>query len=326
MALSACFCWLVWNKWNKCPVVITMTSLTDQHMTHQFPSVTICSTSKVSKRKLQQFMATDRYENISYDLISSTLRRLAQIDTLLGKEDELKEAADILNRNGIYSDELVEILNRTAPSCDDIVIDCIWQGIKGPCANLIRQRLTDFGICCSFSPNESDHSIISAGHQAGLGLILDSNLDDSAATTGSFDGFKIRLHESVDFPEVIEQGFIAGPGLMKVVAVDLMTFKHTNEVAKLDARQRNCYVEGDRELKYFNNYTQSACRIECMIKEMINQCQCLPYFFRQLDLQVPHCEIDSYPCTGRVYGKQPLQYLCAAISIENVCILAVELR
>ena len=303
LALSAFFCWLVWNKWAECPIVITMTPVTEAHKTNQFPTVTICSTNKVSRSQLQQTMATVRYRNISYDQISQTLHDLTNIDLLTFKERELKLAAEIFARHGIHSDELVDIFRRTTPSCDDIIIDCIWDDTLGPCAHLIRQRLTDDGICCSFSPNETDHSVIASGHQAGLTLTLDSNLDDYAATTESFDGFKILLHKADDFPKVDEHGFSAGPGMSVAVAVSLVTNKHTEAVARLDARQRNCHVKGDTELKYFRNYSESACMMECTVTEIIKRCRCLPYFFRQLDLQVPHCEIDSYPCAGKVYGK-----------------------
>ena len=303
LVFSVVFCFLVWNKWTERPVQITMTSLTDQHKTNQFPTVTICSTNKVSRSKLQQIMAADRYRHISYELITETLRHFSRFDILTHRSQELKAAAKILNQYGVDSDQVVDILNRTSPSCDDIIIDCVWDDTFGPCAHLIRQRLTDDGICCSFSPNETDHSAIGSGFVAGLRLTLDSNADDYAVSMDSFDGFAVLLHKPNDFAKVGARGFIAGLGLNVAVGVDLSSIKHTDAVAKLDARQRNCHVKGDGQLKYFNNYSYSACMTECIIAAMIDRCKCLPYFFRQFDLHVPHCQIESYSCTGKVYGK-----------------------
>lgn len=75
-------------------------------------------------------------------------------------------------------------------------------------------------------------------------------------------------------------------GSCSFVAVKGITTFNTDEVAKeVPATKRQCQVEGDMEqkLKYFSNYSQSACIIECTTRLMIEKCNCRPYFFRGIN-------------------------------------------
>lgn len=70
-------------------------------------------------------------------------------------------------------------------------------------------------------------------------------------------------------------------------------------------------MEGEKNLKYFEYYSRSACHIECDTLLMQERCQCRPYFFKgkaiyitfsthstfrlsELEFNNIHCEILSY--------------------------------
>ena len=46
-------CYLEWNKWNSCAILVTRDTAIVNHDSLIFPVVTICSTNKISKKKLQ---------------------------------------------------------------------------------------------------------------------------------------------------------------------------------------------------------------------------------------------------------------------------------
>lgn len=67
----------------------------------------------------------------------------------------------------------------------------------------------------------------------------------------------------------------------RFVAVKGTTSFNTEEVAREVAPdQRQCLVEGEKKLKYFQHYSRSACMVECATRIMHDNCQCRPYFLR----------------------------------------------
>jgi acid-sensing ion channel, other len=42
--------------------------------------------------------------------------------------------------------------------------------------------------------------------------------------------------------------------------------------------KRNCYYSDEQRLKYFKQYTQSNCEIECLADIVLEDCNCLPLF------------------------------------------------
>lgn len=76
-------------------------------------------------------------------------------------------------------------------------------------------------------------------------------------------------------------------GSRSFVAVKGITTFNTEEVAnEVPLKKRQCQVERDMEqkLKYFSNYSQSACIVECSTHLIQEKCNCRPYFFRGINV------------------------------------------
>uniref|UniRef100_A0A0P5S1Q7 Sodium channel protein Nach n=1 Tax=Daphnia magna TaxID=35525 RepID=A0A0P5S1Q7_9CRUS len=139
------------------------------------------------------------------------------------------------------------------------------------------------------------------GYRMGLTLVLDANLDDCSVTSGKFDGFKVLLHSPEEFPDVSHRGFVIGLGTETFVAVKATTSFYAEEVARqVSPNKRQCYVEGEKKLKYFQRYSRSACSVECDTQMMEDRCHCRPFFFKG-DNQTKLCEINAYSCISEVY-------------------------
>jgi acid-sensing ion channel, other len=59
-----------------------------------------------------------------------------------------------------------------------------------------------------------------------------------------------------------------------VVSPNIMS--NSDEVRSYPLVQRNCYFSDERRLKYFKQYTQTNCEIECFLEKALQQCGCLP--------------------------------------------------
>lgn len=94
---------------------------------------------------------------------------------------------------------------------------------------------------------------------------------------GPVQGFKILLHHPGEVPRVSMQYFRAPLDQEIIVAVkpDMMT---TSEALKdYDPHRRQCYFSSERQLKFYKNYTQQNCEVECLANFTLTHCGCVGY-------------------------------------------------
>ncbi|XP_046649315.1 pickpocket protein 28-like isoform X2 [Daphnia pulicaria] len=311
---SGYYCWQMWKKWEDSPVLMSLDSNRYPLKNIPFPAVTICNVNKVSKTKLLRVMEDPRYKNITYDKMQQTLRYMTKLDRAIKNEKELENLSEFYRTQNISSADLFDVLKKSAPSCRDMVMDCIWLGIPAPCFEYFSFLPTDDGICCTFNGakyndpeleiESTDHEplrVSGNGYRMGLALVIDADIEDYSVTNGKFDGFKVLIHTSEEFPDVADRGFVLGPGTETFVGVKGITTFNTEEVAKdVTPARRQCQVEGEQKLKYFPRYSRSACTIECATRLMQERCKCRPYFFKA-DIGTKLCNLDSYSCISDVY-------------------------
>ncbi|KAI9552640.1 putative amiloride-sensitive sodium channel [Daphnia sinensis] len=312
---SGYFCMQMWNKWEDSPVLMSLDSNRYPLKNIPFPAVTICNVNKVSKTKLLQYMEDPRYKDVTYEKMQETLRYMTKLDRAITNEKELEYLNGYYEALNISSLDLFEILRESAPSCKDMIMDCIWLGLPSPCFDYFSFVPTDDGICCTFNGAKYDDMELNIKSKYrkrtspcerqwipyGTCLKLDANIEDYSVTNGKFDGFKVLVHTSEEFPDVADRGFVVGPGSETFVGVKGITTFNTEEVAKgVTPNKRQCQVEGEQTLKYFPQYSRSACTIECATRLMQDRCKCRPYFFRA-DRGTKLCDLASYSCISDAY-------------------------
>ena len=96
-----------------------------------------------------------RYQNITYEMAQQTLRFMTKLDRAIDNGERLKELSEFYASQNISSLDLFHLLKlvgdctffsnfcscihliylmfKTAPNCNDMVLDCIWQGLPAPC-------------------------------------------------------------------------------------------------------------------------------------------------------------------------------------------------
>jgi acid-sensing ion channel, other len=143
----------MWQKWDESPILMSLDTNNYQLSNVPFPAVTICNVNKVSKSRLLSILSEERakFGNMSYDTSVEILRYLTKLDRAILKGDDLKRLDAFLRSQSISTEELVNILQRTAPSCRELVIDCAFQGLPKPCMEFFSARPTDDGYCCTFN-------------------------------------------------------------------------------------------------------------------------------------------------------------------------------
>jgi hypothetical protein len=77
------------------------------------------------------------------------------------------------------------------------------------------------------------------------------------------------------------------------VGVKATTSFYAEEVAKeIPPSIRQCHVEGEKKLKYFQRYSRSACSVECDTQFMEERCHCRPFYFKGTRLRSSERKFD----------------------------------
>ncbi|KAF5280680.1 hypothetical protein FQA39_LY05328 [Lamprigera yunnana] len=117
--------------------------------------------------------------------------------------------------------------------------------------------------------------ILGSGEYFGLTLVLDANLDEYYCSSTESTGFKMTLYnpiENMGYPRFI-------PLHRECYFQFITTVKDAEEdVRSVDIKNRRCYFNHEKYLRYFRVYTKRNCEVECAVNETIQKCKCAPFY------------------------------------------------
>lgn len=141
--------------------------------------------------------------------------------------------------------------------------------------------------------------VLSAGARAGLFIVLQSFKQElDFGCRGPIQGFKVLLHSPDDVPLVSKQFVRIPMGKEILIAVKPNMITTSAGIAEYLPHRRQCYLNGERSLRFFKIYTQNNCELECLTNYTLNQCGCVKFSMpRTADL--PVCGEDKIQCYDR---------------------------
>ena len=104
---------------------------------------------------------------------------------------------------------------------------------------------------------------IAPGKSMGLSVMLNVKEDEYYCSGTESVGFKTLLHMPMTMPELLEYGFGVHPGTETFVSVKPEMIHAEKAIQSFDYHKRQCYLNSDRELFFFKNYTFLNCFQEC---------------------------------------------------------------
>ncbi|XP_055309664.1 uncharacterized protein LOC129573300 [Sitodiplosis mosellana] len=143
------------------------------------------------------------------------------------------------------------------------------------------------------------YRVFGSGSNAGLFTLL--HLNDNALDflcRGPIQGSKIFLHHPGEVPQlslryfrvpILHDVMIAVKPQMIITAESLRSYSPT---------ERQCYFNGEHQLKYFKMYTQHNCEMECLANYTRKHCGCVKFSMpRDNDTRV--CGSDKIQCCNK---------------------------
>lgn len=117
-----------------------------------------------------------------------------------------------------------------------------------------------------------------AGLRGGLTVLLrlyDYDLD--YLCRGPVQGFKVLLHMPNEYPHISNHYFRVPLSKETFVTVNPKVTTTAESVKYLQPDVRGCYYSSERQLKFFREYTQRNCELECMSNITLSKCGCVKF-------------------------------------------------
>ena len=138
--------------------------------------------------------------------------------------------------------------------------------VKNKRANSKRRRraTTDSGHSGpDFSNEELPLRSIAPGKSMGLSVMLNVKEEEYYCSATESVGFKTLLHMPMTMPELLEYGFAVRPGSETFISVVPEAISAEASINKFDYHLRQCFLNEERDLHFFKNYTFLNCFQEC---------------------------------------------------------------
>lgn len=89
---------------------------------------------------------------------------------------------------------------------------------------------------------------------------------------------QINAHSPVESPLISSHSVLVSPGHEIRLAVHPRLIVSSPLISGIPVTKRNCYFANERKLKYFQTYTESNCRRECLADYSLEECGCIPFY------------------------------------------------
>ncbi|EYC08739.1 hypothetical protein Y032_0064g3507 [Ancylostoma ceylanicum] len=237
-----------------------------------FPEITICNYNPVKTSELTRYNMTP--ELFSYMLMSFK----DHVDEVspgsqAAFEDYITDYSSINNRNFSIADFFKDI----RPTCEDMVLSCSFAGeIIEECCSYSDVVPTDLGYCIRFPKSKLNKTQYLSGSSYGWQFVLNGNNALYPDNQLSFDmGFRVLVHEPGKEFSMEGHGLSVPPGAALYAGISV---KNISLLQRADWGycQHGWDPKVHGELLTNLTYTATHCEWNCLAREWLSTCGCLP--------------------------------------------------
>lgn len=95
-------------------------------------------------------------------------------------------------------------------------------------------------------------------------------------------GFRIAFHLPNEVPRMNKR-FYRFPLEKSATIILHPSMVITEQLNSYDVQTRQCYLEGEKKLKYFRSYTRSNCQVECSANYTMRKCGCIHHSMPRME-------------------------------------------
>ncbi|KAH8375195.1 hypothetical protein KR200_002252 [Drosophila serrata] len=152
------------------------------------------------------------------------------------------------------------------------------------------------GYSASADTSPYPNRVLGPGARAGLYLFMGGmEIDFDDMCRGPVQGFKILLHTPGDVAQVSKQYFRIPFDQEVLISIRPKIITTSDGLKHYEPNRRQCYFQKERDLRYFNIYSQSNCELECLANFTLSKCGCVKFNMPR-NVNMPVCGAASLKC------------------------------
>ncbi|XP_063703632.1 pickpocket protein 28-like [Culicoides brevitarsis] len=310
----------IYTKWKETPFIIAVEEKFTSIGEIPFPAITICG----------RFISNENQTQLNYDdfLDQELLEMDEELldlfdfasdvcldDMRLGKFPEKKfdKVRDYVNQfrkssSMLETAEKMFSVNSTKfmSKCHGTVV-----GLSGwSCHEKFRKIVTRYGICMTFNMLQKREIVrqnvtILLKRGRNKAFLWNPETGYNRKTQLCFNSgqclsnIRVFVHHPYDFPW--DDGNVlsySDPFSSPSIVIMPEMIKTPLELRlSIPPDERNCYFDGERNLKFFKIYSKSNCELECLTNITLGECKCVKYWMPRYP-GTPICSITEYNCSS----------------------------
>ncbi|XP_052132218.1 sodium channel protein Nach-like, partial [Frankliniella occidentalis] len=278
------------------------------------PGVTVCPSNKVLRSKARQLLKTMVLPaDVSEEELLDELGLLVEL--IVPRSNNATKFArlqNILDKNSLSIDE---VMRQVTPSCDDLLIRCIWKRRQClHCSDIFRQVPTAYGYCCSFNYMDRDldayrprmggcvgvsynqvQRLSACGYTNGLSVTVRIQPKEFLSSFLASHAVLVLIHNPTQYPDGNADLKIVGAGTVSFISYMAEVTLPSDRIATLKSSIRKCQFESETYLPMFRAYTYENCMASCQANRTMQKCGCVPVTYPHI-LQRKMCTLTDVPC------------------------------
>uniref|UniRef100_A0A1I8Q8M8 Pickpocket protein 28-like n=1 Tax=Stomoxys calcitrans TaxID=35570 RepID=A0A1I8Q8M8_STOCA len=145
--------------------------------------------------------------------------------------------------------------------------------------------------------------VLTSGSDAGLTIYLQSFLEEmDYSCNGPIQGFKVMLHSPDDVPSVTKHFVRISMEKEVMIAIKPNMITTSADIAAYDPEKRRCFMNKDRQLRFYKVYSQNNCERECLTNYTLGQCKCVHFAMPRTE-NMTICAEDKIECYMKAHKK-----------------------
>ncbi|XP_044258537.1 pickpocket protein 28-like [Tribolium madens] len=237
------------------------------------------------------------------------------------------------SENNTFSDDFFTVIDKIKPKFQ--IQDCVYMKFDTECNESFVPIVTEDGICYTFNmlhrdiifrdnvqffdnyhvpPFNTTDWHLENGYIPNAGLspyplraylsgvlwglsfkIVTPKQDLDYACKNSLQGYKVLLHTPMTIPRPNQKYFRIPLDQSVVGAVQPVMITTSETIKAYNPQRRKCYFAAERKLQFFQDYSASNCKLECLANWTSDLCDCVNFFMPR-DNETEICGIGSLEC------------------------------
>lgn len=126
------------------------------------------------------------------------------------------------------------------------------------------------------------------------------------------------IHSPFELPNAFDTSEYCNFDYEKIITVSIFPeVVFTDESLKsIDPKTRNCYFDGEKNLKFFKIYSKNNCEMECLAEYAMEKCNCTPYHLIRGE-ETPLCYLGDVKCIVNSPGMPKSLRYCGCLERCN---------